>query len=246
MKIDENIISYLSGKTFTSKLVVDISKRKYSPKTRESIILDITKEKSVIHIGCSDHLDIIDEKIKAGKWLHKLLTEQCKDCFGIDLNEESINYLKKDLGYKNVERGDILLDEFPPIKSKNWDYVLFGEIVEHLDNPVEFLSVFKSKYENYVGKFIITVPNIFTLARFRYMKNYKEVINSDHRFWFTPYTISKVISESGMKPENIYYGNLTGLSTKELVKRKIRKIFGLPIKYSFMHFSTLVVTGSIK
>ena len=40
------------------------------------------------------------------------------------------------------------------------------------------------------------------------MMNYLEIINSDHRFWFTPYTITKVLVSAGYNPEKITYSNL--------------------------------------
>lgn len=245
MLLNKQTYPYLNGEKFSASGEFKFRKNKYQAKSRADIILDITRGKSVIHVGCTDHLEIIDQKIEQNIWLHKLLSEQSSDCFGIDLNEESIKYLTEELGYDNVEKGDIIHDDFSRIKSKKWDYVLFGEIVEHLDNPVEFLSTFRSKYKDDVDNFIITVPNILNRAHFKDMNAYRELINTDHRFWFTPFTISKVIVASGFTPENIFYGNPIKLTTWGLIRRKLKKILGLPIQYPFMHFNTLIITGKV-
>ena len=100
----------------------------------------------------------------------------------------------------------------------------FGEIIEHLDNPVNFLKAFKEKYGNNVERFIITVPSIYNTHQFTNMMNYKEIINSDHRFWFTPYTISKVLASAGYKPEKITYANLQSLTIPQLILRKIKTV----------------------
>jgi len=245
MQINPDIQAYLQGDKFSAGLEIPIQKTRYLPQTRIEIILKIVQHKSVIHVGCTDHLEIIDRKIDEDKWLHKLLTDQCDEVFGIDLNEESIRYVQEELGYRNLRRGDIISDDFPEIKSRTWDYSLFGELVEHLDNPVAFLSAFREKYQDHVDRFIITVPNILNKARFKQMKSYREIINTDHRFWFTPYTISKLITEAGMSPEKIYYGNLIPLNFTQLVLRKIKRILGLPVRYPYLYFNSLIVVGKL-
>ena len=77
------------------------------------------------------------------------------------------------------------------------------------------------------------------------MMKYLEVINSDHRYWFTPYTISKILVSAGYNPEKIIYANLQSLNIRELILRKLRKISGMKTKYPFFYFNTLVITGKI-
>jgi hypothetical protein len=245
MKIEEGIVKYLKGEILDTGLKVPIRRNKYAIISRESQITDIIKNKSVIHLGCSDHIQIINAKIKDNKWLHKLITDNASDCIGIDIDRESIEYLRNELGYKNVYHGNVLTDILKPLTEKKWDYVVFGEIVEHLDNPVDFLKVFKEKYGEYVSNFIITVPNIYNKHHYKNMLKYVENINTDHRFSFTPYTINKVIVAAGYNPEEVYYANLIKLSFTELVVRKLKYILHLPVKYSYFYFNSIIVTGSV-
>ncbi|HOO99535.1 MAG TPA: class I SAM-dependent methyltransferase [Bacteroidales bacterium] len=245
MKIEEGIIRYLRGDIIDTGLKVQIRRDKYPIISREAQITEIVKNKSVIHVGCSDHIQIIDNKIKNDKWLHKLITDNSSDCIGIDIDRESIEYIRNKLGYKNVYHGNILSDDLMPVKSRKWDYVVFGEIIEHLDNPVDFLEVFKEKYGDYVSRFVITVPNIYNKHHFRDMLGYIENINTDHRFSFTPYTINKVIFAAGYIPEKMYYANLIKLNFTGLVLRKLKYILHLPVKYPYFYFNSIIVTGSV-
>ena len=77
------------------------------------------------------------------------------------------------------------------------------------------------------------------------MKNYLEIINSDHRFWFTPYTIAKVLVSAGYKPDKISYANLLSLNVKELIIRKIKRIARIKVGYPFYYFNTIIITGNI-
>jgi hypothetical protein len=77
------------------------------------------------------------------------------------------------------------------------------------------------------------------------MMNYREVINSDHRYWFTPYTISKILVSAGYTPEKIIFSNLNRLTRMQLAVRKIWKLTGMKIKYPFYSFKILIVTGRL-
>jgi hypothetical protein len=245
MKLEPQILNYLKGDAFQTSLFVDIGKTKHRIISRESAITEMIRNQNVIHIGCSDHIPVIKQKISNNTWLHKLITDNSKNCIGIDIDSDSIEFIKKETGFQNVFHGDILTDNFESINNKNWDYVVFGEIVEHLDNPVNFLKVFKERYGEKVSKFIITVPSIYNLHQFKNMMNYLEIINSDHRFWFTPYTIAKVLVSAGYNPEKITYANLQSLSIKELIIRKIKRIARLRVEYPFYYFNTIIITGNI-
>jgi hypothetical protein len=245
MKIEPGILKYLKGETFQNNLNVVIGKEKHEIISREATIINLIRDKDVIHIGCSDHIQIINSKIRNNIWLHKLITENARKCFGIDIDRESIDYIKKELGYQNVFYGNILTDEFKDLKENKWDYAVFGEIIEHLDDPVSFLKVFKAKYGENVSRFIITVPSIYNKRQYINMKNYREVINSDHRFWFTPYTISKVLVSAGYNPEKIDYSNLQSLSIADLIKRRIKRIAGIKPAYPFYYFNTIIISGTI-
>jgi len=245
MKIEPQILKYLKGEAFQTSLFVDIGKEKHRIISRESAIIEMIRNQNVIHIGCSDHIPVIKQKISNNTWLHKLITDNAKNCIGIDIDQDSIDFIKKETVFQNVFHGNILTDNFEGINEKNWDYVVFGEIVEHLDNPVNFLKVFKEKYGGKVSKFIITIPSIYNLHQFRNMMNYLEIINSDHRFWFTPYTIAKVLVSAGYNPEKITYANLQSLNIRELIIRKIKRIARIRVEYPFYYFNTIIISGNI-
>ena len=242
---DPEIIKYLKGEAFTNTLNVELDHAKFEGLKRERIIVDLIKNSKVIHVGCTDHIQLINEKIEQNLWLHKLITDNAQKCIGIDIDREGIEYLKNNLGYTNVICGNVLSDELPELKKENWDFVVFGEIIEHLDDPVNFLKTFRQKFSDTTSNFILTVPNILTKNSFRNMLSFREVINSDHRYWFTPYTISKVLYRAGYVPEKIFFSNLTSLNFHQLIIRKIKQILGLKVEYQFYSFNTMIVSGRV-
>ena len=63
MKIEPGVLKYLKGDSFQRSLNVDIGKTKHCIISRESAITEIIKNKDVIHIGCSDHIQHIDRHL---------------------------------------------------------------------------------------------------------------------------------------------------------------------------------------
>lgn len=42
-------------------------------------------------------------------------------------------------------------------------------------------------------------------------RNGIELINTDHKYWFTPFTIGKVLLQAGIKPIELFFANYSGI-----------------------------------
>lgn len=244
MKLDDFLVKHITGEKFSSGARFQFADDKYKG-SRISVITDIVREvgndSNIIHLGCCDHIELIDRKIAEGRWLHKSLMEASKNVVGFDINKEAIEYVRN-IGYNNVHFADIISEkdiakrylEQENIKQK-WDYLIAGEIIEHVDNPTLFLSEIKKQYKDTIDKIIVTVPNAFSLQNIKFALVGQECINTDHRFWFTPYTISKILYQAGITVEEIYFADRP--SKKELDE--------LGIENKDLFAITLVVVGKL-
>jgi hypothetical protein len=205
MKFDVDLEPYLKDKTFSNALRVPIAQANEPLHGRLEFMVKLCKGKQIVHLGCADHKEIIDEKIKNNRWLHKLLVEQASKCIGIDNNVAALEHIRK-LGFTDVYEADITHQ--PPltvITSQAWDYLVMGEIIEHISNPAAFLDSLRDRYVRYVDRIILTTPNAFRFKNFtRSARHHNEVVNSDHRFWFTPYTLAKIAVDAGLWPEEFW------------------------------------------
>lgn len=202
MKI-ENITDYLADKKFDEGLKVSLVFDKERV-TRSQKLIQLSTNKRIIHVGCVDHMPIIEEKIRNNTWLHKLVTEVAAECIGIDINKEGIEFMRK-IGYTNAHYNDLTHPTLPDITEKKWDYMILGEILEHVDNPCDFLKTLNRLYRNNTDKIVITVPNAFCEYNFRNIQKGVEMINSDHRSTFTPYTLNKILYIAGFKMDEIFF-----------------------------------------
>lgn len=231
-----NIFDFLNDDKFTDGLPVDIL-RNQCKSTREEKILDQIRNKKILHIGFVDHLPIVDKKINNNKWFHGFLAKNSQRCVGIDINEEGVNYIKNKYGINDIYTCDITNPDLDLLLKEKFDVMILGEIIEHVDDPIFFLTKINKIYKNNVKKIIITTPNSLSYYNFDRAKRGYEMINSDHRTLFSYYTLIKTLHISGFKTEQISFTDPTHKLWHKILNRIIRKeIFTNKVQFS----STLV------
>lgn len=200
MKLPPDSLAYLQDKHFASsyEFQLEFDKDDFKLYSRIDWLAQMVTEKHVIHLGCVDHnLSTIKKKLKKNLWLHARLVDTSKRCLGIDINESGIRCLREELGYNDVLAGNIINQNYSEIENSHWEYIILGEIIEHMNNPLDSLRKIHHQYKNSIEKIIITVPNAFALRNFKHSGKGIERINSEHRYWFTPYTICKILTITG-------------------------------------------------
>ncbi len=200
----ESLDEYLIGNKFDNGLRIRWEFDDTKLTSRLQYLSHICQNKHIIHLGCLDHnFETITRKIANNTWLHKKLTDVSACCLGVDIDPILINSIKE-IGIDNVICSDLSIDDVrPEITSRQWDYLVCGEIIEHIDNPVMFLSAIRQRYASFIKRIIVTVPNSLSLGYIKNAFKTVESINTDHRYSFTPYNISKILVISGYHLEKI-------------------------------------------
>lgn len=206
------IYKYIRGELFNGGISINFDGTAIF-KERESVIEDLIKNRKVIHLGCCDHLCAIEEKIKNDKWLHMKVSKKAKKCIGIDINYEAVKLSTRYIN--NIIHGNIL-EKIENISKENWNDLLIPDVLEHISNPVEFLSKIKKNYRDNIERIIIAVPNAFSKYQIMKLNNNIECINSDHRYQFTPYTIVKVLNDAGYTVDKLIMCGALERSTKDI------------------------------
>jgi 2-polyprenyl-3-methyl-5-hydroxy-6-metoxy-1,4-benzoquinol methylase len=205
MKPNKTDLEYLEGKKFSSGYCFNINFPVILERNRVDLLVNLCSGKKIIHFGCADHIPLIKEKIKDGQHLHSRLEDNASKLIGLDSDRKAVDYLKKNCGFNDVYKFDLFSNEIPTeIDNMKFDYIILGEVLEHVDNPVSFLAEMNKKFSKIVPQIIVTVPNIASIIRLRQIAKNYECINTDHRYWFTPYTLSKVVLRAGMNLTKIH------------------------------------------
>jgi hypothetical protein len=226
MIYDDRVKDYLLDKAFSNGAIIKLADQKKDNLYRDDYLVEKAKNKNILHLGFVDHLPLIDEKIKRGNWLHKKLIDVSALCFGVDINKEGIEYIKDKYNYDDLYVADITSELIPKeILDVKFDYIYIPDVIEHIGNPVDFLESIRDRFKTNVEKIILTTPNAFRWNNF--MNSFKtiEVVNTDHRFWFTPFTLSKIVTDAGYEINKLGYFEHGSLSRRQVFRKYILNRF---------------------
>ncbi len=160
----------------------------------------------MLHIGFTDHRELIESKRIHDQWLHQRLMRAASRCLGVDIDADAVGWCRDALGIGDIHVHDVIADPaLPAITATRWDVAVLGEILEHVPNPAAFLAALRDKYGAHIGRLIVTVPNAFFLENFTSARRDVEFINTDHRYWFSPFTLAKVAHDAGWTLDNFHY-----------------------------------------
>jgi hypothetical protein len=202
---DGSAEDYFLGRRVSDNLTIKIRPDgDVLPRTER--LTGLVQGRSVLHIGCCD-TPSLRKRMADGLWLHASLTKVAQRCLGIDIDSKAVELVKSTTGFDNLIAGDITKPGIDEIASSQWDVALFGDVLEHVHAPVDFLSAFRNSYGSSVNKIIVSVPNNMRVGNAMGALRNRETINSDHCFEFSPFTLAKVVTLSGFRLEQFYYSS---------------------------------------
>ena len=170
---------------------------------------NIPKDAKILEIGC-----------RYGSLIYNLHSLGYEKAEGIDIDSESIRCGKRK--YKKIEKKLNLCKERPDFRPKSFDVVLIFDVLEHLQNPKEYLSeLVKALKEG--GIIIFQTPNKLTNVPWEVLHHkslfaYKKY----HRSLMTYWKLKSIIV--GLSPEE-YRIKKVSLDS-EYNRKKLEKKFG--------------------
>lgn len=189
------LASYLSGEAFSA----DLSFRPAiigHAQARGDWLVQAVAQRRVLHVGFADHVPLIAQRVADGSWLHARVSRSASACWGIDINPEAVQ-VARSLGFDNVQQLDIFSAEAPAaLQHQAPDVVLVPDVIEHLSDPAAFLRRLRLCLPQ--AQFLVSVPNGLSLRNACHTLRGREQINTDHRAWFSPFTLLKVLADAGL------------------------------------------------
>jgi hypothetical protein len=169
---------------------------------RVGFLKEISAGKNILHLGCVDHDSFTyKDKMARASWLHEELNNVAANLIGIDILPEYDELIKKqgyDIRYGNVE-------DFKGIEiDMKFDYIIAGEIIEHLFNQGLFLDAVR-KFMSTGTKLVITTPNCFSLRKIYPAFFNKEFNRDDHTLWHSQDTLTQVLRLKGYEIDEICF-----------------------------------------
>lgn len=161
---------------------------------KDRFLLDTCSGKSILDVGIVGQ----DRNFDSPAWLHNKIRSVAASLHGVDILEEPILQLKQK-GYS------VYTVEELKGKSNRYDIVLMSDVIEHVNDPVEFLK-FYSNFLKPDGKMLVSTPNSNRANNFIHIlfnNNYS--VNPEHTFWFCPRTMAEVVSRTSLQISEFYW-----------------------------------------
>jgi 2-polyprenyl-3-methyl-5-hydroxy-6-metoxy-1,4-benzoquinol methylase len=169
----------------------------------------------VLDVGCVQH----DPSLRHNpNWLHQHLYDRADEVLGVDIDEEGIEVLQNE-GYDVTIADAEVLD----IDGK-YDYIVAGELIEHLANKGRFLSAVKSRLAD-EGQLIITTPNPWCWARMKSLVREDGIpCNPEHTHYHDEQTLRQLLDRYDFSAEIRFIGPMSEGITRRLYRIPITQL----------------------
>lgn len=204
-------ISYVNGLYYAYRIIIESLKsniqkygilyeKKYDLINNEVKYVykkNFTSTHSISFKAIRDNSLILDVGSGQGDLIRHLVDEKNCKVIGIDKNVKTISS-------KNIEFVSYDLNKgLPNLDYLKFDYILFLDVIEHLENPEDFLKKLYEKIsENEKIEIVISTPNIsFFIIRFMLLFGFfnygkRGILDKTHTRLFTFQSFKKLIEDS--------------------------------------------------
>jgi len=193
---------------------------------RQDFVLARCKGKQVLHLGCVDS-NLLLQRFLAGELMHQKLAQVSDELWGVDVDEQGIDFLLEH-GIDNVVVGDVCnLDNIPDLQGRRFDVIVASEIIEHLMNPGLFSKAVKNLMRPGHTELIVTVPNAFRVSTLIQLLRGVEYVHLDHNYWFSYHTVTNLLKKGGFDIEEVCVYSFT---SPKILPRRIGKFFSKGVR----------------
>ncbi len=168
----------------------DLSKERYKREERRRIPKYVTKNKIVLEVGCGGGWNLMPFHKKGYKY------------YGFDFDKDFIEHGKR-------EGLNLYLGGVDEIIKKNirCDYLLLNQVLEHVNNPINFLASLKPLL-NKNAIINIYVPSLDLLLWGYVDYDLLGTLQNAHNFLFDEFTLKAISTKAGFKIINCLATNL--------------------------------------
>ncbi len=170
---------------------------------RKSLILERSRAKRVLHLGCVD-ADLVQKRFQRGELMHGQLAAVASALWGVDIDEAGIEFLRRQ-GFDHLIAGDVCdAGTLDPLRETPFDVIVASEVVEHLLNPGLFLAAIRALMIPGQTELIITVPNAFRVQTLLHLLRGVEFVHPDHNYWFSYVTATNLLRKTNFEITEVY------------------------------------------
>ena len=145
---------------------------------RRPLFIERCTGRSVLHVGCCD-VPFFD----ADTNLHLALAPHTDRLDGLDVSEAGIEVLRRHVDGKYFTSAAQV--------TRQYDLLLAPEVIEHTENPQQFLS---ELFSVRAAQYLVSAPHYQWFEQSRREGGvFHEKVHPDHRAWYSPYTLLRTL-----------------------------------------------------
>lgn len=191
------------------------------PVERIRFIQKLCQEKRVLDLGAMDETAFVAKR-GGGSWLHEEIAAPAKQVIGIDNSEMVPRGGIETAGNAQIQRGNIMdlaacFHSIPALKEFRPEVVVAGELIEHLNDPLAFLSQLRSTTELMGATLVMSTPNATAIHNCLIGLAGRESTHHDHLAIFSFKTLSTICHRAGFDERDIrpYYAEFTEMKSRQ-------------------------------
>lgn len=194
-------------------------------------------------LGKGENLRILDIGSAFGGLLDTASKQGFKECWGVEISTQAVEWLKTHKPHINVLEGAI---EEISLPKDFFDIVTMVEVIEHLVEPKEVLEkIFHSLVER--GIVLIQTANFRGLQAKLWGKHYHYILPW-HQFYFSDKSLENLLKSIGFREVKIIYGVEFGLlpKLKKYISniKKVLQLLKIPKIILYHYFSKIKIFGT--
>lgn len=168
---------------------------------------------------------VLDIGSGKGKYLSNFLNDSNISLVGIDVNESAIELSKEK--YPNIKF--VYSNDLTDIEQfGKYDLVSMWHVLEHIDNPVEYLKQVNRLLTN-KGDFYVEVPNINSMNLKIFGSRYQWISLPEHLYFYSEKSLKMLLEKTGFEIRNVYYPKMFPLLFTHHIENKLLKLLSIPI-----------------
>ncbi len=164
---------------------------------RIEYILNVCKNKIVLDLGAVDETAFIAKRTQ-GLWLHEEIAKVASRVIGLDASDTLPDDGLVTAENAVIKKGNILdLDSLLAELDLTPDIVVAGELIEHLENPLESLRLFRCIRRLQGKGLLLTTPNATAIHNCLIALANRESTHHDHLCILSFKTLNTLLSRAG-------------------------------------------------
>ena len=194
------------------------------PVDRVPFIAELCRGKRVLDIGCLDETAL--SKQRTDYWLHGQIGNVATQVIGLDSSDQLPDEGLVTGPNSRILKGNGLEPDSTQVNPETIDMIVAGEFIEHLENPLAFLSSMRKHFPG--CELIISTPNGTSFANALLGMIGSEAQHPDHLLTSTYKTLNTLCRRSGAKDWKIlpyrFYATEMLLSSSGLKRQAVRLV----------------------